>query len=134
MGPYKEKLKKIDADFVRAGAAKIKENDVKTVIDRAETLKEKIQRAAPLRRFFADFKLLLGLIIDYWKGNYRDVPWWAVSTIVFTLLYIVNPIDIIPDFIPLVGHLDDMAVLAICLYVTEKELFHYKEWKALRSE
>jgi uncharacterized membrane protein YkvA (DUF1232 family) len=131
MGSYKEKLKKINADFVRAGAAKIKEKDIKTVIDKAETLKEKIKRAAPLRRFFADFKLLLSLIFDYWKGNYRDVPWWAISTVVFTFLYIVNPIDIIPDFIPVVGHLDDMAVLAICLYLTENELFHYKEWKSL---
>jgi uncharacterized membrane protein YkvA (DUF1232 family) len=132
MGSYKEKLKKIDADFLRAGAAKIKEKDIRSVIDRVETLKEKIQRAVPLRRFFADLKLLISLIIDYWRGNYRDVSWWAVSTIVFTLLYILNPIDIIPDFIPVVGHLDDMAVLTICLYVTEKELFHYKEWKALR--
>ena len=131
MRSYKEKLKKINADFLRAGAAKIRDADVKTVIDKAETLKEIIQREAPLRRFFADFKLLLSLINDYWKGNYRDVPWWAISTIVFTLLYIVNPIDIIPDFIPVVGHLDDMAVIAICLYVTENELFHYKEWKSL---
>jgi uncharacterized membrane protein YkvA (DUF1232 family) len=132
MGSYKEKLRKIDADFLRAGAAKIKEKDIRSVIDRVETLKEKVQRAVPLRRFFADLKLLISLIIDYWKGNYREVPWWAVSTIVFTLLYILNPIDIIPDFIPVVGHLDDMAVLTICLYITEQELFHYKEWKALR--
>jgi len=35
----------------------------------------------------------------------------AVVVIVLTLLYLVMPVDVVPDFLPGIGQLDDLAVL-----------------------
>jgi len=121
---------KIDKGFIEAGAAEITQDDVKKAALRSGELVEIAKKATPLRRFIDDFKLLASLLKDYIKGDYRDIQWWAVSSIAFTLLYILNPIDLIPDFIPLIGHLDDVAVMALCLYIIEKELKRYRQWKA----
>ena len=37
-----------------------------------------------------------------------------------TLAYAVSPIDLIPDFIPVVGYLDDLALVPAGIYITEK--------------
>lgn len=121
---------KIDKGFIEAGAAEITEDDLKKAALRSGELVEIAKKARPLRRFIEDFKLLASLLKDYIKGDYRDIQWWALSSVAFTLLYVLNPIDLIPDFIPLIGHLDDVAVMALCLLIIEKELKLYRQWKA----
>lgn len=41
----------------------------------------------------------------------------------------LSPIDLIPDFIPVVGYVDDALVVAACLAMVESDLEIYKEWK-----
>ena len=66
---------------------------------------------------------------DYANGNYREVPFNVVAAIGGALLYVLSPLDLIPDFIPIVGYLDDAAVIAFCLNLIEKDLISYKVWK-----
>ncbi|MBW1851923.1 MAG: DUF1232 domain-containing protein [Deltaproteobacteria bacterium] len=81
------------------------------------------------RRLIEDFKLLFSLIKDYWKGAYREVSIWSILAFFFAIVYILYPIDILPDVIPVVGQIDDAAVLLSCLYFLEKDLYKYREWK-----
>jgi uncharacterized membrane protein YkvA (DUF1232 family) len=41
----------------------------------------------------------------------------------------INPFDLVPDVIPFVGALDDASVIAACLFLIERDLFKYREWK-----
>lgn len=43
----------------------------------------------------------------------RRVPFWVRAIIPALVLYLAMPLDIIPDFIPVAGHLDDLAVVLI---------------------
>ena len=43
----------------------------------------------------------------------RDVPWYTKLVIVLVVGYALSPIDLIPDFIPVVGYLDDLVLLPI---------------------
>jgi uncharacterized membrane protein YkvA (DUF1232 family) len=43
----------------------------------------------------------------------RRVPWWAKALLPALALYLVMPIDLIPDFIPVVGYLDDLVVVLL---------------------
>ena len=45
------------------------------------------------------------------------------------LVYIVSPLDLIPDYIIGLGQIDDAAILGLALYFLEKDLMKYKEWK-----
>jgi uncharacterized membrane protein YkvA (DUF1232 family) len=82
-----------------------------------------------LSRLIGNFKLLYSLIKDYWKGKYRKVSPWSILVFIAGIVYVVSPIDIIPDFLPLVGQIDDAVILVLCMYFLEKDLQKYREWK-----
>jgi uncharacterized membrane protein YkvA (DUF1232 family) len=97
-------------------------------------IQNKIVKFSLWGRLINDFKLLFSLIKDYWKGVYRDVSIWSILVSSLTIIYILSPIDIIPDFILGVGQIDDAAVLLLCVYFLEKDLYKYQEWKNRHSE
>ena len=82
-----------------------------------------------LSRLFEDIKLLVLLIREYWRGTYRDVSNWSIFVFSLAIIYILSPIDIIPDFNLGFGQIDDVAILILCLNFLEKDLFKYKEWR-----
>lgn len=85
------------------------------------------------RRLWHDLRLLAALLRDYWRGNYRQVPALSMTALGLTLVYILCPVDLISDLIPLGGQLDDALLLAGCLFFIEKDLRRYEEWKSQRS-
>ena len=103
----KNVLGSIDKDFIRKGSAAVNSEDVKKVLDKANEITEKVVKSGPLQRFLKDVALLISMVKDYWSGKYREVSWWVIAAVVFALLYVLSPIDLIPDFIPVIGLLDD---------------------------
>ena len=124
-----KKLGSVDVKFVEGGARRITDEDVEEVVNKAEAIKKKFSLKGPLGRFIEDAQLLLSLVKDYWSGTYRRIPFMAIAAIVFTLLYVLNPWDFLPDFLPVIGQLDDAAVVTICLVLVEQELHSYQAWK-----
>jgi len=121
-------MKQINEAFIRSGSGKIKEEDVKSVIDNENDIKGKF--TGSLEKFFEDVKLFFMMLKDYYNGKYREVPWWVIAAIVFALLYVLNPFDLIPDAIPLIGQIDDVAVMVLCIKMIDSEVQKYKKWKA----
>ena len=122
-------LNKPDEEFVKDGAQKVTEKDVEKVINKSEELKKKFGTKGPLARFIEDGQLLIAIVKDYWSGSYRQVPYGVIASIVFTLIYVLNPFDLIPDMLPFIGQLDDVAVMGACLILVEQDLNKYKAWK-----
>lgn len=111
------------------GAETVTEKDIQKVLERADDIQRKFTGHSPLGRFIADVKIMISMIKDFWNKNYREVPWWTIGAVVTALLYVLNPVDIVPDFIPFFGLLDDAAVVSACLFLVEKDLNRYKNWK-----
>ncbi len=130
----KKVLSGIDTDFIKKGSATVNSEDVKKVLDKANEITEKVVKSGPLQRFLKDVALLISMVKDYWSGAYREIPWWVIAAVVFTLLYVLSPIDLIPDFIPIIGLLDDALVIALCLALIEQDLLKYQEWKEAQSK
>ena len=108
---------------------KFTNDNVNDILDKSEELKTKFQKQSKLSKYFEDFKLLFSMIKDYYNKDYTDVPWYIISSIGAALLYVLSPIDLIPDFIPFIGYLDDAAVFAFCLSQVSLEVDKYKIWK-----
>ena len=45
------------------------------------------------------------------------VPWLARVIILIAVAYAISPIDLIPDFIPVLGYLDDLLILPLAIYL-----------------
>ena len=50
----------------------------------------------------------------------KKTPWYAKALALLTVAYALSPIDLIPDFIPLLGYLDDLILLPILVALTVK--------------
>jgi uncharacterized membrane protein YkvA (DUF1232 family) len=86
-----------------------------------------------VRRFVEDVRLLAALIRDFWTGKYRQVPFRALLVFALTLLYLLFPADLLPDYIPGYGQIDDVVIALVGLYFLEKDLKQYKQWKQTQS-
>jgi len=79
-------------------------------------------------KILADLLTLGMMLRDYICGNYRDVSWWLIATVIFAMLYVISPFDLFPDCIPVLGQLDDVAVVMLCLKSMATELEKYRNW------
>lgn len=86
-----------------------------------------------IKQFWEDLKLMVGMIIDYVKGNYDSVPWNTIAAVTGAVIYFVSPIDVIPDFIPVAGYVDDALVIKLALDFIGQDLSKYKEWKEAKA-
>jgi uncharacterized membrane protein YkvA (DUF1232 family) len=65
---------------------------------------------------------LLRLLTAWAHGRYKIVPWRTLLFALAGILYFLDPLDLIPDPIPLVGYLDDAGVLALVVKAIQKDI------------
>jgi len=94
-----------------------------------ESIQEKIDKAYPaLKSALKNVRVLYALFKDAVNGKYK-LPPASVAMIGGGLLYFILPADLIPDFIPVAGYLDDLAVLTTIMNALNKEISAYRLWK-----
>jgi len=133
-GRKKRKNSKINEEYIRANADEIHEEDVDKVVNNADKIKSKFLNNGKFDKYIADGKVMLSLVKDYWKKSYTEIPWYAMTAIVFSLLYVLNPMDLAPDYIPIIGYVDDVTVFSLALTMVNKDLSAYKDWKKEHPE
>lgn len=73
--------------------------------------------------------LLISYVKDIAVGKYKDYDVANLAIIVAALLYVVSPIDLIPDFLP-VGFADDATIVMWAISEMKNELDKYKQFKS----
>lgn len=121
-------------DLVDKTAKRITEADFDKALARKKEIEDKFKGNGPLGKFIATAKIMFSLLRDYKNGTYRAVPWYTIAAIVMALLYVLSPIDLIPDFIPVIGLVDDALVVAACLAMISGDLDTYVDWKKNNPE
>ena len=62
------------------------------------------------------------------------VPWYAKAIMVLTIAYAISPIDLIPDFIPVLGQIDDLIIvpagISLAIKMIPKNVFDECRQKA----
>ena len=91
---------KVGEELIKEGAPKVTEKDIVKVVNKSEEIQKKFRSHGPLQRFIDDGRLLIAVVKDYWSGTYRKLPYGTVAAIVFTLIYVFNPLDLVPDVLP----------------------------------
>jgi len=111
------------------GAAELDDATLQKTLSNRQGILNRVTNNASLAPYINQVKILFNLVQDYVKGDYREVPWWSLGSISTALLYILMPMDALPDYIPVAGFLDDAVVLKLCLDMVAKDLTKYLEFK-----
>ena len=77
--------------------------------------------------------LMISMVKSYVTKDYTEVSPKVIAAIVSSFLYFVKRKDLIPDNIPLIGHLDDIGVAMVALKMVEPELSAYAQWRQTRE-
>ncbi len=60
------------------------------------------------------------VIVLYFAFKDRRTPWYAKALIAVIIAYALSPVDLIPDFIPVLGYLDDLILVPAGIYLAIK--------------
>jgi len=73
-------------------------------------------------------RLLSMMTYYYGKGMYRNVTQKSIVIIIAVLLYFLMPLDLMPDFIPFLGYLDDITLIGWLFSTLGKEIIQFEDW------
>lgn len=109
---------------------KVNEQNERFTIDKEEYVENIADKSSSLKAHIEDIKTLFGIIKDKEKFKPSST---TIALIIGTLLYVISPIDMIPDALPAIGFLDDAAIIAATVEKIKVEIEKYKEWKKMNS-
>ncbi|MBE8712180.1 YkvA family protein [Sphingobacterium hungaricum] len=90
-------------------------------------------KAPNLKEMKDDFNTLVSMGKDTYSGDYK-MNKWNLSVIVGTIVYVVSPLDAVPDLIPVLGWLDDVTIVGYSISKLTEEIKKYKEFKGQSNQ
>lgn len=97
-----------------------------------EKTKRKEVDKGPLEEVWETLTLLIRLLQAYIRREYTTIPWGSIVMITAAIIYFVTPVDLVPDFIPVAGYVDDAAVIAFVIKQIRRDLEEFAQWEKSR--
>ena len=111
------------------GAERLVHNprELLTLLTRAERRLDRVNvgRLTPIKK---DVQTLLRLMRAYGEGRYREVSGKNLALAGLAIMYLVSPLDVLPDFLP-GGFFDDAAVIGFVVKKIRNELVAFEIWE-----
>lgn len=99
------------------------------LVTKALSFCKKLGNISFLKKWFLDIPTLCDMLIDTITGTYKTLPYSSLVMVAIAILYAVAPFDLLHDAIPIVGVLDDFAILKAVLSTVKNDLESYTTWK-----
>jgi uncharacterized membrane protein YkvA (DUF1232 family) len=116
-------------------AKDMSEDDLRALLGKEARVEKKLGAlSSSIPGLVSNVRLGFGMVKDYFTGAYRKMPWWSVASVAAALGYFIAPTDALPDFIPVLGYLDDAAVMAAVMAGIREDLRKYAAAKGIELE
>jgi uncharacterized membrane protein YkvA (DUF1232 family) len=119
-------IEEIQEESSKAGPEKLEEVILK---EESITRKSKKLNLDRFQKLFNQIKLALEMVRDFKTKMYTEIPWRTMGLITVALLYFLNPLDIVPDLLPVLGLTDDAIAFAAVFKSVQTDLNKYCLWK-----
>lgn len=129
----KDKKMNVEEEIGRR-ARKVSREDVADVLEKEGKAKTIVEKAGFLSQYWEDIKTSFALIRDWFNGSYDKVPARMIASLTGALIYLISPLDLIPDWVPMAGFVDDAAILAFVFQLSKVDLNAYRKWKRRQDE
>ena len=96
-------------------------------------LEEKLKGVPAIGQTLSDLPLMIAMVKAWIKKEYTVVSPKVIACLVGAILYLLKKKDLIPDYIPVIGIADDLAVMGLALKLSEPELKAFSEWRAAQG-
>lgn len=116
-------------DIINNYRDRVKDATPESVLGEADATIKKVSGVKVLGGVMDKIMLAYGYVRDVVSGRYDEYSGGAMAVIVGGLAYLALPIDLVPDFIPVVGWFDDVIVLGWVFAQTASELDNYEKWR-----
>jgi uncharacterized membrane protein YkvA (DUF1232 family) len=100
----------------------------------ANKLANKESKDNKFKQLFDVALTLVRMVRSYINGDYREIQPSTVVSGFAVLLYVLSPIDLVPDFIPVLGFLDDLSLVSWFLGKFQGEIMRYREWESSTAQ
>ncbi|MCK6554877.1 DUF1232 domain-containing protein [Candidatus Binatia bacterium] len=117
-------------------ASTVAPGDVIELLGHADELRTRAaeMNAPHVDLFRAQLDLALACLTDHIAGDCPQIPYSTIGLLAGAVCYFSDQLDVIPDFLPNVGQLDDAVVLAMAFHMGEAGLRRYCDWKGIDLE
>jgi uncharacterized membrane protein YkvA (DUF1232 family) len=95
----------------------------------AAKLDDENSKKGPFQQTIDMVRTLIRLVNAYVTGTYRRIETSTIISGLAVLLYVLSPLDLVPDFIPVVGMMDDLALISWFISKFRDELVSFQEWE-----
>lgn len=104
------------------------ENEIKK--DKIDETKKEIKNSFSnkINKVLEFAESLVSLLKSYFKKEYKEVPGRTILLIIGSFIYLVTPVDIIPDLTPILGLSDDIFIFVVLYKSINKDILQYQEW------
>ena len=99
-------------------------------IDKAARKLEPLTRLLIIGGTIGDVQDIISMLDDYYHGRYKKIPTVALLGSLGIIAYLVSPVDLIPDNVPILGFIDDAFIInTVVTLCVDKELERYRQWR-----
>lgn len=114
-------------------ANKLAPADVGDMLVAESSIRERAAQlpGAPGRTLRAELELALLCLKDHAAGRCPQIPYYSISLLAAGVVYLADQLDLVPDFLPRIGMLDDALVMAVAFELGRDGLKRYCVWKGI---
>ena len=82
-----------------------------------------------LRPVFDKLRLMVAYLNDVYRGYYKEYSLKNYIIVIAAIIYVVSPIDAVPDILPVIGLADDATVIGAAFMSLQEEFNKYSNWR-----